>query len=269
MRKPLVSILIPTYNRAQTLALSLKSIVDQTFQDFEVVVVDDGSTDNTKALVESSLQGVSFKYIYQSNRGVAKARETGMRASEGEYLAFCDSDDLWLPEKLKRQMAVFTEDTALVFSDAYACTETFPEPKVRFRWYELCTPFRGEVYAHLVRKNFLVTSSVVVRRPCMDGFVAYSLTNADDWQMWLAIGRKRVRFEYAEQPLVYYYEHGQGISKQKVKATTARLRVRQHELKLMRAEAAPDAQLIKAVQRTRYTKTSSCSPLSVQCRAAS
>ena len=247
-RPPLVSILIPTYNRADTLGRTLRSILDQTVRDFEIIVVDDGSTDGTRGLVESSLQGVSFRYIYQANGGVAKAREAGIRASRGEYLAFCDSDDLWVPDKLERQLALFKSGIALVFSDAYACRETLHQLKARFRWYELCVPFRGEVYQHLVRKNFIVTSSVIVRRPFLADFVAFPLTTVDDWQMWLSVARRKGLFEYAEQPLIYYYEHSQGISKQKIEATKARLIVRKYELEIIKRKAVPDTRFIKAVK---------------------
>jgi glycosyltransferase involved in cell wall biosynthesis len=245
-KPPLVSILVPTYNRAHTLGPTLRSILDQTFRDYEIIVVDDGSTDETRALVESFLQGVSFTYIYQANGGVAKARATGMRASQGEYLAFCDSDDLWLPDKLERQMALFTPDTALVFSDAYACAEMFPRPKAKFRCLELNTPFRGEVYERLLRRNFIATSSVVVRRQLLADFVADVLTPIDDWQMWLWVARKGP-FEYAAEPLVCYYEHGGGISKQKIHFTVARLSLRKQELLRIKKDAAPDNSFIKAV----------------------
>jgi glycosyltransferase involved in cell wall biosynthesis len=243
---PLVSVIVPTYNRADTLGRTLQSILDQTFRDYEIIVVDDGSTDETRALVESSLQGVSFKYIYQMNKGVAGARDTGMKACQSEYLAFCDSDDLWLPEKLERQMPLFAPDTALVYSDAYACAEIFPQPKARFRCFELNTPFRGEVYQKLVERNFVVTSSAVVRRQALADFTHYPLTNADDWQMWLWLA-KRGPFEYAAEPLVYYYEHSQGLSKQKIGAAVSRLAVRKHELFLIKGTAAPDARLIRAL----------------------
>jgi glycosyltransferase involved in cell wall biosynthesis len=246
-KTPLVSVIVPTYNRAHTLGRTLRSILDQTFRDYEVIVVDDGSTDETCTLVESSLQGVSFRYIYQANGGVAKARDTGMKACLGEYLAFCDSDDLWFPEKLERQMALFTPDTALVFSDAYACAEMLPQPIARFRCSELNMPFRGEVYRNVARRNFIVTSSVVVRRQLLSGFVAWPVTNYEDWQMWLWVAPKGP-FEYVAEPLVYYYEHSQGISKHKAEAAVARRMVRKEELvRMKKAEVAQDVKLMKAM----------------------
>jgi glycosyltransferase involved in cell wall biosynthesis len=232
---PLVGILVPTYNRGRTLDRTLQSILGQTFRDYEIIVIDDGSTDNTRALVKSLLQGVSYKYIYQANEGVAKARAAGMRASQGEYLAFCDSDDLWLPDKLENQMARFTPDIALVYSDAYACAELFPQPKARFRCFDLNKPFRGEVYGKLLKRNFIATSSVVARKSALRDFVAWPLTNCDDWQMWLWVARKG-RFEYVAKPLIYYYEHSEGISKQKKRFTAARLSVRKEELRRLKKE---------------------------------
>ena len=134
---PLVSILVPTYNRADTLGRTLQSIIDQTFRDFEMIVIDDGSTDETRSLVEGFAQYGSLKYIYQSNSGVGVARANGIGVARGEFLAFCDSDDVWSPDKLEKQMALFTPNTALVYSDALVCGEMFRQSKTTFRSYEL------------------------------------------------------------------------------------------------------------------------------------
>ena len=244
---PTVSILVPTYNRADTLDRTLRSILDQTFRDFELIVVDDGSTDETRFLIDS-FQDARLRYIYQENSGVAGARAKAMSACQGSYWAFCDSDDLWVPEKLEKQLAAFTQDTALVFSDAYAASEMFPQPKVRFRCYELSTPFRGKVYEQLIRRNFIVTSSVVVRRPFLEDFVVYPVTNFDDWQTWLWVARRNGTFEYVDQPLVYYYEHSEGISKQKISATKCRIIIRKHELDLIKRKQAPAIKRIELLR---------------------
>lgn len=101
---PLVSVVIPSYNRAHSISETLESVFSQTYPNVEILVVDDGSTDNTRAVIES-IDNPALKYIYQENKGASGARNTGIDNSSGEYIAFLDSDDLWLPSKLEEQVA--------------------------------------------------------------------------------------------------------------------------------------------------------------------
>ena len=106
-KTPKVSVIIPTYNRAHLVGRAIRSVLNQTYQDFEIIVVDDGSTDNTEEVVKS-FNDPRIRYIrHEKNRGGSAACNTGIRAARGEYIAFQDSDDEWLPEKLEKQMQVF------------------------------------------------------------------------------------------------------------------------------------------------------------------
>ena len=108
MRKDeLISVIIPTYNRAHCVGEAIQSVLDQTYKNFEIIVVDDGSTDNTQEVLATF--GDKIKVIRQENRGVSAARNAGIREARGEWLAFLDSDDLWLPEKLAIQMKELSE----------------------------------------------------------------------------------------------------------------------------------------------------------------
>jgi glycosyltransferase involved in cell wall biosynthesis len=108
--KPAVSVIIPTYNRANLLGRSINSILEQTFTDFELIVVDDGSSDNTRELVESFNDPRIFYVRHEKNRGVSAARNTGIKIARGEYIAFNDSDDEWLPQKLDKQVTFFKDN---------------------------------------------------------------------------------------------------------------------------------------------------------------
>lgn len=99
---PQVSIVVPTYNRARYVIQAIDSVLAQTFRDYEIIVVDDGSTDNTKEILQS--YNDKIRYIYQTNKGVSAARNTGICVAKGEWIAFLDSDDIWLPDKLEKQM---------------------------------------------------------------------------------------------------------------------------------------------------------------------
>lgn len=118
----LVSVVIPTFNRAYILEKSIESVLAQTYPSIELIVVDDGSTDGTRELV--ARYGDRVRYIYQTNAGLAAARNTGFAASRGEFLAFQDSDDLWVPWKVAAQVAVMRKDPqiGLVWTDMTAVT---------------------------------------------------------------------------------------------------------------------------------------------------
>src|SRR4030042_4827818 len=99
---PKVSVIIPTYNRGNLVLESIQSVFAQTFSDYEIIVIDDGSTDNTREVLHPYLSKLT--YIYEKNSGQSFARNIGILASKGEYIAFLDSDDLWEPEKLETQV---------------------------------------------------------------------------------------------------------------------------------------------------------------------
>ena len=109
MNKPACSIIVPCYNSAKYLPLCLDSILKQTYKQFEVVVVNDGSTDDTDDVMKPYLDDPRIKYIKQQNAGPPKARNTGINNADGDYIAFLDSDDLWEATKLEKQMKLFTE----------------------------------------------------------------------------------------------------------------------------------------------------------------
>ena len=107
---PLVSVIVTTYNRKELLKETLESILNQTFKNFELIVVDDGSTDNTKDIVNST-EDSRIQYIYTENwGGPAKPRNIGIKRAKGKYIAFCDDDDLWLPQKLEEQLKHFDDN---------------------------------------------------------------------------------------------------------------------------------------------------------------
>jgi len=125
-KNPTVSVIISTYNRAHLIGRAIQSVLNQTYQDFEVIVVDDGSTDNTEEIVKS-FNDPRIRYIrHEKNKGAAAARNTGIKAARGKYIAFQDSDDEWLPEKLEKQMKVFENappEAGVVYTDMQRINE--------------------------------------------------------------------------------------------------------------------------------------------------
>ena len=117
---PKVSVIIPTYNRQDLVQEAIDSVLNQTFRDWELIVVDDGSTDQTPSVLQERYDS-RIIYIYQENQGESAARNRGLYSATGEYVAFLDSDDLWHPKKLQRQIEVFAEkpELGLVSTQAY------------------------------------------------------------------------------------------------------------------------------------------------------
>lgn len=139
----LVSIVIPTYNRAETVRTAIDSVLEQDYQPMEVIVVDDGSTDDTTDVLVG--YGDQIRLIKQANRGVSAARNLGVAAANGEYIAFLDSDDIWLPGKLTKQMAAF-EDNRVVFSYTnWAFGHTPCQPQIATAVLELAAQGNGIV----------------------------------------------------------------------------------------------------------------------------
>ena len=239
---PLVSVVVPTYNRASLVTRALNSIRSQTFADYEVIIVDDGSTDETRSLVESHLSGTDFKYIFQENKGIAEARTTGVRHSRGEYIAFCDSDDFWFPQKLEKQVPLFTSQTDLIFTDAYFFTDI---SLLKGRCYDIVVPHKGRVYANLLRENFIVTSSVIVRKSTLR--TPFTGRTCEDWRMWLSVSKDGL-FDYVDEPLVGYYEHDQGLSKSRTVLIGCRLELREEELTTLRQSAPADKDVMRTVR---------------------
>jgi glycosyltransferase involved in cell wall biosynthesis len=183
---PRVSVIIPTYNSGAMVRDAIQSVLAQTYSDFEIVVVDDGSTDNTESVVRQFSRRA--RYFKQENQGVSTARNVGIRKSVGEYLAFLDSDDLWSPEKLAEQVPLLDCDPelGLVYSDwALASDQGIIQTS-----YLRDLPCRsGYVFDDLIQSGFILTSGVVVRRACLEaaGDFDKSLAIAQDYDLWLRI----------------------------------------------------------------------------------
>jgi glycosyltransferase involved in cell wall biosynthesis len=183
---PRVSIVIPSYNTAQLIAACLDSIFAQTFQDFEAIVVNDGSPDTPE--LEKVLQPYLNRIVYikQVNKRAAGARNTAIATARGEFLAFLDSDDTWLPNHLESQMKQFEADPALCLVYANALFTGNPAREVEFM--ERC-PSVGEAgfEAQVVERCAIPVSTVVARKTAIlkAGGFDESLTRCDDYNMWL------------------------------------------------------------------------------------
>lgn len=204
-----LSVIIPTYNRVDYLREAIESVLAQTFTDFELIVVDDGSTDGTRELAASYKGRV--RYISQQNCGPSAARNNGIKNAVGRYIAFLDSDDIWLPEMLAKQVAMLSKDPAAgLTATGYGLINTGHQltGTIIMKEDELADARNGDLY-----KNFFATSSVMVKKLCFQtvGLFNENLHFAEDWDMWIRI-LQRYSFVYLPEALMHYRVHPDKIS---------------------------------------------------------
>lgn len=193
--RPTLSAVIPTYNRARFLPIALKSIFQQTQPVDEIIVVDDGSTDDTAQLLGS--YGDSIRWIRQENAGPGAARNRGMQEARCDYIAFLDSDDIWCAEKTALQLAFLKQHPEIdfLFGDMAIFTPTSDnnEPEIKTpAIHEYCVTHAADLknlFEYLLVENFIPTSSIIYRRSCVDrmGFFDQSLKIAEDLEYWIRI----------------------------------------------------------------------------------
>ena len=205
MHTGLVSIIIPAYNAARYLSEAVNSALHQTYSDVEIIVVDDGSTDNIKDIARPYREAGKIQYIYQENKGLSAARNTGIRAARGEYIAFLDSDDLFLPDKLEKQVRYLEEHPAcdICYCNLKHFYEEEPDRmlQLQYRYYS-----GADAFPHLLWKNFINPLSVVLRRSVFDhyGYFNESMRRSEDWDMWVRAAYRGARFDFLPEALARY-----------------------------------------------------------------
>jgi glycosyltransferase involved in cell wall biosynthesis len=180
---PKVSVIIPTSNRRDFVREAIASVLAQTYRDFELLVVDDGSNDNTSAAVQAF---DDVRYVFQPNHGVSAARNRGVALSDGEFLAFLDSDDLWQPRKLAYQVAFFAAR-----ADARICQteEIWLRHGVRVNPHNKHRKVGGDIFARSLELCLVSPSAVMLRRELFEqvGGFDESLPACEDYDLWLRI----------------------------------------------------------------------------------
>lgn len=204
---PAVSVVIPTYNRADLLGRALDSVLGQTFADYEVLVIDDGSTDGTAAAAARYAErDRRVQYLRQpENRGVSAARNRGLCEARGEFVAFLDSDDEWMPDKLERQLAVMAAASDRVGLVYTGVESVFGDGSRRVDRASR----RGDVYAEMLAGNVLHGggSNVLLRRAAAErtGFFDEGIPAAEDYDYWLRVTR-HFEVDLVADPLVRYHD---------------------------------------------------------------
>ncbi len=208
---PAVTVIIPNYNHTQYIVAAIESVLAQSFRSFEIVVVDDGSTDNSREVVAGF--GEQVRYVYQENQGLAGARNTGLRAARGKLVGLLDADDVWEPEYLRTMvdLAERHPEAAVYYCRAQAMDGAgLPLPQV-FGGPVLPT---AALYQSLLRANSIIPSTVLLRRAVIAaaGLFDQQLRSCEDWELWLRLLPER-EFVGTEACLVRYRLHPFSLSK--------------------------------------------------------
>jgi len=209
---PKVTVIIPTHNHAHFLPECLASVRMQSYKDYEVIVIDNGSTDNTKDIIRQ-LSWDKLKYHYQDDTGsVAGPRNTGIRLANGEYVAFLDSDDLWYEKKLEKIIGfLFSNPWVDIISHDLFLTRQGKEKKLL-----KCGPLKKDMFKFLLIRNPLLGSATVVKRNLMlevGGFnESKDYVHAEDSEVWLRIAYLKKNFYFFNEPLGEYRVHSSNLS---------------------------------------------------------
>lgn len=239
----LVSVIIPAFNSEGSIIQAIDSVFAQTYMPIEVIVIDDGSTDNTAELVKdykkNGLQRGKLSdliYIYQQNSGPSRARNTGIKAVKGEYIAFLDADDLWMENKIKKQIQLFEKDPNLdiVFTDAKVTRikKNGIEEFCMFQKIDSVKNYFGNEYAviepleKLLSFNFIHTSSVVIKKPCFQHNLYFNERRryAEDLELWLKMSLY-FNFGYVNEVCMHKIEKGMGLTADKLEMCLSSIEV--------------------------------------------
>ncbi|MCD6154734.1 MAG: glycosyltransferase [Candidatus Verstraetearchaeota archaeon] len=214
---PKVSVIIPCYNGEKFIGEAIESVLNQTYQNFEIIIVDDGSTDGSKSVIKTFLKDPRIKLIeHERNKGIPAARNTAIKASKGEFIAFLDQDDLWYPEKLEKSLDAFErggENLGVVFSDVDIEEKDGSVTRRTCRKYDPAKLGREGFIRALFWGNFIPTSSAIVRKTCFAqmGLLDEQLYGSDDRDFWLRIAGT-FEFHHIPEALAKLRRHGANAS---------------------------------------------------------
>ncbi|MBD2103241.1 glycosyltransferase [Leptolyngbya sp. FACHB-261] len=207
---PTISVIVPAYNAEQTISETIQSVQQQTFTDFELIVINDGSTDKTLDILEQ-IQDPRLKIFTYANAGLPMARNRGIGIATGEFITFIDADDLWVPDKLELQLMAIQKSPEI--GAAYSWT-AFIDAAGRFLYAREPIFLEGDIYPHLLVKNFISNgSNILVRRRVVEcaGRFEPTLKSAEDWDYYLRLA-SRCQFAVVPKYQILYRQSSQSMT---------------------------------------------------------
>jgi len=221
---PKASVIIPTYNSVKYLPEAIDSILNQTYKDFEIIVIDDGSTDKTKDIVDTFIKEYrnKIRYFYQQNKGPGAARNRGIEMATGEYIAFLDSDDLWLPEKLEKSLNFLNS-----YGFDWICTASYKlnsDNKKSIRYVNNAFLDSSEKRLNILKNGLFFFShlhievaGVLTRKHCFKkaGLFDENFIIGEDVDLWFRFEEAKLSGGYLNEPLYIYRLNKDSITKTK------------------------------------------------------
>ena len=240
---------MPAYNSSHYISESIESVLNQSYENWELLIIDDGSTDSLKDTILDFLSDERIKYIYQDNSGVTVARNKGISLSSGEYMAFLDSDDMWTNDKLSRVISAFeepsNENVGIIHSSYYTFSEDISKTSLAAKY----SRYNDSALDSLYVLNNIGTLTAVLRKSVIDdvGVFDESFLGAEDWDLWLRIIEK-YSVRLIDEPLAFYRVHNMGLSKNKDVFFKEERRV------LLKHSQEKDVDIIKAAKLVQTSK---------------
>ena len=208
-----VSVIIPTYNRPKQLKRSIQSVLKQTYNDFDIIIVDDASTEDISAVVKEFSDSRLRYHRLKKNKGAAGARNEGTRLSDSEYIAFQDSDDEWLPDKLEKQMNYLAKNQS--YDLAYGKIRVISKnDDYIFPTREIEGDLEGNIYKYLLKRNTIGTPTMLIKRECFEliGGFDENLRCLEDWEFSIRFSQ-RYNIGFVDEVLINSYVSEDGVSR--------------------------------------------------------
>lgn len=248
--KPAVSVIVAARDYGHYLADALRSVQSQTFTDWELVLVDDGSKDDTPAVVQPFLADGRIRYVRTDTLGQSRAKNLGLQLSYAPLVAYLDGDDVWLPTKLERQVRLLNSSpgVGVVFCRRFLInphSELLPSDHPRFH--------RGMIFNNILVKNFVCFSSVMFRRPVLEHVGPFDdrLELAIDYDLWLRAA-KHYPFDFIDEPLVKYRTGHGNLSQRIVERITSVLSTMRRRLRRSPDDESTPAEVLRAAWGSTY-----------------
>lgn len=204
---------MPVFNAQAYIRESIKSVLTQTFSDLELLIVDDGSTDDTATIIRKQYQLPNIHFFQQTNQGPSAARNLALRHAQGAFIAFLDADDVWQPKKLEQQLSLFTNSrVGVVYGNAIFFGTTI---EGQDNFFAVNQPARGKITFALLKKNFVPMLTAVIRADILHELVGFdpNLRAAEDYDLWLRASLL-TEFDYIENPIAKYRIHSTAITQE-------------------------------------------------------